>query len=192
MDRTMIQSADRRRQAEKSSRRSGWIRRSGNCGADCRVRYRARASAGAITALNQIGAQLQREVTGRPTGAVTAALKALHPEIDRASPGADRSAESLALACFFAAPDGRVRRDRDHALAVWWYVPSVGQMNQLRAERAELQASIADLTARGGRIQLNECDDRGEKQRLCVRVDAAAGEFGDPQHGKVYMIVKGY
>ena len=71
-------------------------------------------------------------------------------------------------------------------------MPSAGEINQLRAERAELQASIADLTVRDGRIHLNECDDRGEKQHLCMRVDAVAGEYGDPRHGKVYMIVKGY
>ena len=59
--------------------------------------------------------------------------------------------------------------------AVWWYVPSVGAMDQLRAERGELQASIADLSRRGGRIQLSECGDAGQRKRLCVRVDAKAG-----------------
>ena len=76
--------------------------------------------------------------------------------------------------------------------AVWWYVPSVGAMDQLRAERGELQASIADLSQRGGRIQLSECGDAGQRKRLCVRVDAKAGRFGDARRGQVYMIAEGY
>ena len=146
----------------------------------------------AITALNHAGEQLQREVRSAAKGAVEAALKALHPEIDRAA-RALVDLQSLSL----------WRASLQHLLvafvaiaitllAVWWYVPSVGQMEQLRAERAELQASIADLTARGGRIQLNECGDPGQRKRLCVLVDAKAGKFGDARRHEIYMIAKGY
>ena len=76
--------------------------------------------------------------------------------------------------------------------AVWWYVPSVGAMDQLRAERGELQASIADLSRRGGRIELSECRNGGQRKRLCVRVDAKAGRFSDARRGQVYMIAEGY
>ena len=43
------------------------------------------------------------------------------------------------------------------------------------AARGELQASIADWSRRGGRIQLSECGNAGQRKRLCVRVDAKAG-----------------
>src|SRR5208282_771619 len=74
-------------------------------------------------------------------------------------------------------------------VAVWWYVPSVAQMTALRAEHAQLEASIEDLNNRGARIELNTC---GPAKRLCVLVDNIAGQFGDPRREKVYMIAKGY
>ena len=77
-------------------------------------------------------------------------------------------------------------------LAVWWYVPTVGEMSALRAERDQLQASIEDLTQRGGRIKLNSCGNSGDKKRLCVLVDPVAGRFGNAQGGEIYMIAKGY
>ena len=77
-------------------------------------------------------------------------------------------------------------------LAVWWYVPTVGEMRALRSERDQLQASIEDLTQRGGRIKLNSCGNAGDTKRLCVLVDPAAGRFGNAQSGELYMIAKGY
>jgi len=74
-------------------------------------------------------------------------------------------------------------------VAVWWYVPTVAQMAALRAEHAQLEASIEDLNSRGARIELNTC---GSAKRLCVLVDYIAGPFGDPKREKVYMIVKSY
>lgn len=55
-----------------------------------------------------------------------------------------------------------------------------------------LSASIADLTARGGRIHLNKCGNPGQRKRLCVLVDAKAGKFGYARRGEIYMIVNGY
>jgi len=74
-------------------------------------------------------------------------------------------------------------------IAVWWYVPTVAQMTALRAEHAQLEASIEDLHNRDARIELNTC---GSAKRLCVLVDTIAGQFGDPKREKVYMIAKGY
>ncbi|MGH8299750.1 MAG: hypothetical protein ACRES6_10765, partial [Steroidobacteraceae bacterium] len=37
-------------------------------------------------------------------------------------------------------------------VAVSWYVPSVSDMQALRAEQGRLEASIADLEQRGGRL----------------------------------------
>ena len=77
-------------------------------------------------------------------------------------------------------------------LAVWWYVPTVGEMSALRSERDQLQASIEELTQRGGRIKLNSCGNSGDRKRLCVLVDQTAGRFGNAQSGEIYMIAKGY
>jgi hypothetical protein len=77
-------------------------------------------------------------------------------------------------------------------LAVWWYVPTMGEMSALRSERDQLQASIEDLTQRGGRIKLNTCGNSGDRKRLCVLVDQTAGRFGNAQSGEIYMIAKGY
>jgi len=77
-------------------------------------------------------------------------------------------------------------------LAVWWYVPTVSEMSALRSERDQLQASIEDLTQRGGRIKLNSCGNSGDRKRLCMLVDQAAGKFGTTQSGELYMIAKGY
>jgi hypothetical protein len=73
--------------------------------------------------------------------------------------------------------------------AVWWYVPSMTQITALRAEQSKLQASIEDLNQHGGRVTLSTC---GPQKHLCVRIDEAAGTFGDAKRGEVYMIAKGY
>jgi hypothetical protein len=77
-------------------------------------------------------------------------------------------------------------------VAVWWYVPTVGEMSALRSERDQLQASIEDLNQRGGRIKLNSCGNSGDRKRLCVLIDQTAGRFGNAQSGEIYMIAKGY
>ena len=153
----------------------------------------------AISALSHAGEQLQREVRGAAKGAVEVALAELQPPINQAKQALHdlqrlslwRAAWQHLMVAFMAIAVT--------LLAVWWYVPSVSEMNQLRAERdqlrterGELQASIADLNDRGGRIQLNECGDQGQRKRLCVLVDAQAGEFGDARRGEIYMIAKGY
>jgi len=75
---------------------------------------------------------------------------------------------------------------------LWWFVPSKADIEELQAQQKQLQASVADLNRRGGKIKLNTCSERGEPGRLCVLVDAAAGQYGKAQGGEVYMIAKGY
>lgn len=74
-------------------------------------------------------------------------------------------------------------------LIVWWYVPPLSEIAARRAERDQLEASIADLTKRGGKITLSTC---GPKKRLCVLIEEAEGTFGDRKLGETYMIPKGY
>jgi hypothetical protein len=70
------------------------------------------------------------------------------------------------------------------------YLPSKSEMESLRTERRQLQASIDDLTKRGAKMKTIEC---GPQSRLCVLVDRAAGTFGVARNqDDVYMIVKGY
>ncbi|MDM5182079.1 hypothetical protein PO883_33445 [Massilia sp. DJPM01] len=50
----------------------------------------------------------------------------------------------------------------------------------LRLEKAELEANIADLAKRGGRIKLSTC---GPANRLCVRITAKQGDaFGQTDY----------
>ena len=74
-------------------------------------------------------------------------------------------------------------------LAVFLLVPNAGKLAALRAERAELEAAVADLEKRGGRIQLNKC---GEKKRLCARIDAKAAETVYGANGERWLILSGY
>jgi len=71
-------------------------------------------------------------------------------------------------------------------VAVRWYVPSVSDMQALRTERSELEASISDLEQRGGKLQISPC---GPERRLCVAVQDYTGIFGKDGD---YRIAKGY
>lgn len=72
-------------------------------------------------------------------------------------------------------------------LAAWLIVPSDGELAALRAEKADLEANLADLEKRGARVKFGTCSD---KRRMCVLIDQKAGSFG--ADGEVYMIPKGY
>lgn len=75
--------------------------------------------------------------------------------------------------------------------AVLAYVlPSAHEIEALRAQKAVLEASVADLTSRGGRIHLKTCANAAEKPRLCALVDPGAGTYGTA--GERYMVLKGY
>lgn len=73
------------------------------------------------------------------------------------------------------------------------------EVEQLRSEKAQLEANIADLAKRSGRIKLDRC---GPDNRLCVKITPAQGEgqgqadfqgsrlSNDNRHR--YVIPKGY
>lgn len=85
--------------------------------------------------------------------------------------------------------------------SVWWQREQVGQLIQqrdaLEVSVAELQANIAALDAKGGRIKLSKC---GPSARLCVEAsrNQGAGEtnwkapWADNTTGQQYVIPKGY
>jgi hypothetical protein len=146
----------------------------------------------AITELKAGGESLRREVRSAASEATREAVKALQTQIDQAQRVVlDLQRLSLMRAAWQHVWVALVAIGIT-VLVVWWYVPSVSEMAALRAERDQLQASIEDLTARGGRIKLNTCGDSGERKRLCVLVDQSAGRFGNTQSGEIYMIAKGY
>ena len=69
-------------------------------------------------------------------------------------------------------------------------LPSPKEIQALRAEKHELAATVADLSARGGRAHLRTCANPGDSPRLCIAVDPAAGTFGNSTER--FMVVKGY
>ena len=68
----------------------------------------------------------------------------------------------------------------------WWLLPSRGDVAVLMARRDTLEAAIAHLREQGGQAELRRC---GAARRLCVRVDRAAGAFGEAGD---FLVVKGY
>jgi hypothetical protein len=67
-----------------------------------------------------------------------------------------------------------------------WVVPSESQIAGLRARRDELEANIAALERRGGRLEWRHC---GESTRLCVRIDRKAPIYGEKAD---FYVVAGY
>jgi hypothetical protein len=51
-------------------------------------------------------------------------------------------------------------------------LPNRAEVEVLQSEKAELEANIADLTKRGGRIKLERC---GPENRLCVQITQKQG-----------------
>ncbi|HTY49273.1 MAG TPA: hypothetical protein VMB48_06245 [Steroidobacteraceae bacterium] len=64
-------------------------------------------------------------------------------------------------------------------------LPTPEELGRLRRESASLAATVAQLRAQGGGIDLRRC---GSPPRLCVRVDRSAPSFG--RQGD-YLVVKG-
>ena len=79
-------------------------------------------------------------------------------------------------------------------LGVLLLVPSASELTALRAEKADLEASVAALERRGARVQLSNC---GDKKRLCALIDpkqfnsnGTVKQFcANDEH---WMILKGY
>ncbi len=76
------------------------------------------------------------------------------------------------------------------AAMLFFVLPSPKQIQELQAEKDQLAATIADLKARGGSIQMRTCAKPGQKGRLCVAVDPSVGDFGKAE-GEHFMVLKG-
>ena len=67
-------------------------------------------------------------------------------------------------------------------------LPSPSEILELRAEKAELESGIADLSKRGGRIKLRDCGGR-----LCVEVSSNQGTgWTDGSKNIALVIPRGY
>jgi hypothetical protein len=74
--------------------------------------------------------------------------------------------------------------------AVVFYLPSKSEMDALRTERAQLQASIEDLSKRGGRITHSLC---GDPKRFCVLIPAHPVTWNSADNKEaVYVVPVGY
>jgi hypothetical protein len=77
--------------------------------------------------------------------------------------------------------------------AVWLYLPSKSEMESLRTEREQLQASIEDLSNRGGRLKHSMCGAGGAAKRFCVLVPAHTVTWNSVENkDAVYVIPMGY
>jgi len=140
----------------------------------------------AIDALNATRAGLQQAVAQAARASTQEALKSLHGELEHAQRVVvDLQRLSLWRAAWQHAMVALVAIVVT-LVAVRWYVPSVSDMQALRTEKSQLEASIADLEQRGAKLQISRC---GPERRVCVAVDDYAGIYGKAGD---YRIAKGY
>ena len=74
------------------------------------------------------------------------------------------------------------------------------EVRDLQAEKAQLEANVADLAKKGGRIKLTTCTDSAGVQRLCIPVARYQGQgyekyaapFSNATSGEQFVIPKGY
>ena len=62
-------------------------------------------------------------------------------------------------------------------------VPTRAELIRLRSERDSLNLQVAQLSQRGGRIDLRRC---GPRERLCARVERSAPKYG--ANGDYYIL----
>jgi hypothetical protein len=137
--------------------------------------------------LQAMGAALRQDVKSAAAIAVKDALKALEGDIQSAQGVVTELRRFSLWRAAWQHVMVALAAIAVTLLAVWVYVPSISDMNELRAQQAQLQASIEDLNQRGAKVVLGHC---GPKKRLCVAVDESAGIFGEI--GEPYRIAKGY
>jgi hypothetical protein len=77
--------------------------------------------------------------------------------------------------------------------AVSLYLPSKSEMESLRTEREQLQASIEDLSSRGGRLKHSMCGAGNDPKRFCVLIPAHSMTWNNTDNKEaVYVVPVGY
>ena len=80
-------------------------------------------------------------------------------------------------------------------LATWLAIAAIaaivgfyrGQLEDLRAEVAEQEATLKALSKAGGKARLSTCAQSGKVGRLCIQIDKTAGEFSNN-----FFVIRGY
>lgn len=77
-------------------------------------------------------------------------------------------------------------------LAAWLTIAAIvgfyrGQLEDLRAEVAEQEATLKALSKAGGKARLSTCAQSGKAGRLCIQIDKEAGEFSNN-----FFVIRGY
>jgi hypothetical protein len=77
--------------------------------------------------------------------------------------------------------------------AAWLYLPSKSEMESLRTEREQLQASIENLSNHGARLKSSMCGAAGETKRFCVLIPAHSMTWNSADTKEaVYVVPVGY
>jgi hypothetical protein len=77
--------------------------------------------------------------------------------------------------------------------AVYAYVPSKSEMEALRTERTQLQASIEDLAKHGARLKYMTCGEKAEVAKFCVLIPTKTTTYIAPDNpNAVYVVPIGY
>lgn len=149
---------------------------------DALVQERSKLSA-AIESIKNTSSSLQTATGSAATKAVTetlskapkTAVEALGAATEALDDAADRVRDAGAwvswkFAVVFALA-GAAAVATNYAIGRFT-LPDRAEIEALRSEKAELEANIADLARRGGRIKLEKC---GSKDRLCMRITSKQG-----------------
>jgi len=76
---------------------------------------------------------------------------------------------------------------------VYAYVPSKSEMEALRTERTQLQASIEDLAKHGARLKYSTCGEKGEVVKFCVLIPTKTTTYiASDNPNAVYVVPIGY
>jgi len=147
----------------------------------------------AIAQLHQTGAHIERGVSLAAGSAVEDAISHLNEEIKQA---ADALYQLQGFSWWRAVLQHAVVAVSAIAvtlLAVWWYMPAASDMNQLRAERDQLQASIEDLNQHGAQLKHWMCGKGDEPKRFCILVPKKAKQWANLENpNQVFVVPVGY
>jgi len=166
-----------------------------------------KALAAAVEAIKNASSSLQTTTGNAASKAVTdslgqapkSAVMALNTAVEALNEAADKVRNAgawiswkFALVFAFA---GAAAVATNYAIGRFT-LPDRPEIDALRSEKAQLEASIADLIKRGGKIKLNTCGGR-----LCIEASSNQGEtaqkwqgsaWRNEQNGAALVIPRGY
>jgi len=152
------------------------------------------ASTQKLEALIKLLQELPRDITPELKAAIEKAhreeLAATRHEFQALTTNLRYARERMARMWLFVGAGIVVAAVLAVAAMLIFVLPSSKEIQALRVEKEQLDATIANLEAQGGKAHLRNCANPGEKSRLCAQVDPSAGTFGTATDR--YMVLKGY